>query len=68
MSYDIRLRAYSGTTCMADTIIKVNLIPHPQVGFILPEVCLEDSYAEFIDTTKFPTTQTVNLGIYGILM
>ncbi len=52
MSYDIRLRAYSGTTCMADTIIKVNLIPHPQVGFILPEVCLEDSYAEFIDTTK----------------
>ena len=52
MSYDIRLRAYSGATCMADTIIKVNLIPHPQVGFILPEVCLEDSYAEFIDTTK----------------
>ena len=52
MSYNIRLRAYSGTSCMADTIIKVNLIPHPQVGFILPEVCLEDSYAEFIDTTK----------------
>jgi gliding motility-associated-like protein len=52
MSYNIRLRAYSGTTCMADTIIMVNLIPHPQVGFILPEVCLEDSYAEFIDTTK----------------
>jgi gliding motility-associated-like protein len=51
MKYNIRMRAFSGT-CFYDTIVNIQLVPHPQVGFILPEVCLADAYAEFLDTTK----------------
>jgi hypothetical protein len=26
--------------------------PNPVIGFIMPEICLEDSFAQFIDTTR----------------
>ena len=30
----------------------INIDNRPQAGFIIPEVCLSDSYAQFIDTSK----------------
>jgi hypothetical protein len=52
---DVRLLAQSQTGCESDTFriaggFKVHPLPEP--GFILPEICLDDALAEFIDTTK----------------
>jgi len=58
MKYNIRMQTTSGLSCISDTIIQVNLIPHPRVGYILPEVCLADSYAEFLDSTKIDDNST----------
>ncbi|TAF49783.1 MAG: hypothetical protein EAZ62_08835, partial [Sphingobacteriia bacterium] len=52
---DAWLVTASNTGCVSDTFriaggFKIN--PLPQVGFILPEVCLADASAPFLDTTK----------------
>lgn len=52
---DVYLTVLSNTGCNSDTFrvtggFKVN--PLPEVGFILPEVCLNDATATFIDTSK----------------
>ena len=51
-NYTVSLAVITENGCMAkqSQIIKNN--PIPQVGFILPEVCLLDPYAQFKDTTK----------------
>ena len=54
---DVRLLVQSQTGCESDTFriaggFKVHPLPEP--GFILPEICLDDALAEFIDTTKSP--------------
>ncbi len=39
--------------CISDTLVKtVRIHPLPQVGFVLPEVCLNDAQALFTDTTR----------------
>lgn len=52
---DVRLLAQSQTGCESDTFriaggFKVHPLPEP--GFVLPEICLDDALAQFIDTTK----------------
>ena len=52
---DVRLVAESNTGCLSDTFrlspqFKIN--PLPQIGFVLPEVCLADANAPFTDTTS----------------
>lgn len=51
-NYTVTLAVVTENGCVAtqSQIIKNN--PIPQVGFILPEVCLFDPYAQFKDTTK----------------
>jgi gliding motility-associated-like protein len=54
---DVRLVVQSQTGCESDTFriaggFKVNPLPEP--GFVLPEICLDDALAQFIDTTKSP--------------
>ena len=54
---DVRLLVQSQTGCESDTFriaggFKVNPLPEP--GFVLPEICLDDALAQFIDTTKSP--------------
>jgi PKD repeat protein len=51
-NYTVSLAVITENGCIAkqSQIIKNNLIP--QVGFILPEVCLLDPFAQFKDTTK----------------
>lgn len=51
---NVYLVTESNTGCISDTFripgFKIN--PIPEVGFILPEVCLEDAFATFTDTSK----------------
>ncbi|NBT07958.1 MAG: PKD domain-containing protein [Chitinophagia bacterium] len=51
-NYTVSLAVITENGCIAkqSQIIKNN--PIPQVGFILPEVCLLDPFAQFKDTTK----------------
>ena len=51
--YSVKLAVQSSLGCKSDTIKKVLTIhPLPKVGFILPEVCLNDASASFTDTTR----------------
>ena len=53
---NVRLVAESQTGCISDTFrlnsFVVNPLPVP--GFVIPEVCLDDAKAKFIDSTKSP--------------
>ena len=49
----VKLAVQSSMGCKSDTVSKIiNIHPLPKVGFILPEVCLNDASAQFTDTTK----------------
>ncbi|MBU3743170.1 MAG: PKD domain-containing protein [Sediminibacterium sp.] len=52
-NYTIQLQVTSSKGCKSDTLKRVQKInPLPEVGFILPEICLADGAADLIDTTK----------------
>ena len=54
---DVQLLVQSQTGCESDTFrIAGGFLVHPlpEPGFILPEICLDDAFAQFIDTTKSP--------------
>ena len=57
---NVRLVVESQTGCVSDTFrlnsFVVNPLPVP--GFIIPEVCLDDAKAAFIDSTKSPDGYT----------
>ena len=49
----IKLMVENSKGCKSDTIVKTQYIhPKPKVGYIIPEVCLDDAFAIFNDTTK----------------
>jgi gliding motility-associated-like protein len=53
--YVVRLAVQNSKGCNSDTVsrnITISNLPRP--NFILPEVCLSDSYAEFLDSTWIP--------------
>ncbi len=51
-NYTVKLAVSTLNGCVAQQskIIQVN--PKPLVGFVLPEICLNDAYAEFKDTSR----------------
>jgi gliding motility-associated-like protein len=52
---NIGLLVASNSGCKSDTFFinpKLIVNPKPEIGFIIPEVCLEDANAVFIDTTR----------------
>lgn len=52
-NYTIRLATINSKGCKSDTISKpIRVNPQPEVGFILPEVCLTDAFALFTDTSS----------------
>lgn len=56
-SKNVKLAVTSQTGCVSDTFRLVNGLqvhPLPQPGFVLPEICLNDAIAQFVDTTKSP--------------
>ncbi|MFN5054700.1 MAG: PKD domain-containing protein [Bacteroidota bacterium] len=52
----VKLVAESSTGCVSDTFAISSLVvnPNPVPGFIVPEVCLNDAFAQFKDTTSSP--------------
>jgi gliding motility-associated-like protein len=51
--YTVKHMVETNKGCKSDTITKIlNIKPLPQVGFVLPEVCLADAAAVFTDTSK----------------
>ncbi len=53
----ISLMVENSKGCKSDTLLKtVRINPKPNVGFTLPEVCLNDAFAEFKSTTTLADT------------
>lgn len=52
----IKLITESSTGCVSDTFSISSFVvnPNPVPGFIVPEVCLNDAFAQFQDTTSSP--------------
>lgn len=53
---NVRLVVISQTDCISDTFRLNSFVvkPLPEPGFMIPEVCLDDAKAVFIDSTKSP--------------
>jgi gliding motility-associated-like protein len=53
-TYTVRLTVTTDKGCTSDPIasIPITINNRPQAGFIIPEVCLSDTYAQFIDTSR----------------
>jgi len=52
--YTVKMMVENSLGCKSDTITKqINIHGLPQVGFVLPEICLTDALANFTDTTTF---------------
>jgi gliding motility-associated-like protein len=51
-NYDVRLAVTSSKGCKSDTVMHTVVVhQQPIPNFILPEVCLNDSYAQFVDSS-----------------
>jgi len=50
-TYHVKLTIVTDKGCSAVITKDVTVYPSPEVNFILPEVCLTDSYAQFKDST-----------------
>lgn len=50
--YKVKLSTITKNGCQNTLEQEITSHPNPVVGFIMPEICLEDSFAKFIDTTK----------------
>ncbi len=58
-NYQIKLAVQTRLGCNSDTIEKLIYIhPNPIVGFELPEVCLDDKFAQFKDTSFLADNNT----------
>ena len=53
-NYQVKLMVINSKGCKSDSTLPVTITtkPLPHIGFILPEVCLDDAFAPFTDTSK----------------
>jgi gliding motility-associated-like protein len=51
-SYNVKLTITTSKGCSSFIIKTVVINARPMAGFITPEVCLSDTYAQFLDTSK----------------
>lgn len=52
-SYNISLTVTNSNGCTSvNTLPPFTVNPRPKAGFIIPEVCLNDTYAHFLDSSK----------------
>ncbi|HMC99122.1 MAG TPA: PKD domain-containing protein, partial [Ferruginibacter sp.] len=60
-TFQVKLVARSTKGCYSDTFtLGVVINPQPKPGFISPEVCLSDAFAQFIDTSSVATGTIVS--------
>ena len=58
-TYKIKLAVQTRLGCNSDTLVKsIYINPNPTVGFELPEVCLDDKFAQFKDTSFLADNNT----------
>lgn len=50
--YKVKLFTITKNGCQNSLEKEITSHPNPVIGFIMPEICLEDSFAKFIDTTS----------------
>ncbi len=50
--YKVKLATITKNGCQNSLEKEITSHPNPLVGFIMPEICLEDPFAQFVDTTK----------------
>ncbi len=50
--FNVKLSAITKNGCQNTLEKEITSHPNPVIGFIMPEICLEDSFAQFIDTTR----------------
>jgi gliding motility-associated-like protein len=50
--YTVKLSTITKNGCLNTLEKEITSHPNPVIGFIMPEICLEDSFAQFIDTTR----------------
>ena len=55
--YTVSLNAVNSNGCISDPNAIQNVLVNdtPRAGFIIPEVCLSDTYAQFLDTSRIAT-------------
>ena len=55
--YNVTLNAVNSNGCISDPNAIQNVLVNdtPRAGFIIPEVCLSDTYAQFLDTSRIAT-------------
>ena len=50
--FKVKLSTITKNGCQNSLEKEITSHPNPLVGFIMPEICLEDPFAQFMDTTK----------------
>ncbi len=52
--YFVKLRVVNSKGCKGDSTLPIQIKsnPLPHIGFVLPDVCLDDAFAQFTDTSK----------------
>jgi len=50
--FNVKLSTITKNGCQNSLEKEITSHPNPVIGFIMPEICLEDSFAQFIDTTR----------------
>ena len=59
-TYNIKLTATTSNGCQSVNTVRTLLVhPRPKAGFIIPEVCLNDTYAQFQDSSKVSSGSTI---------
>ncbi len=56
--FTVKLSTITKNGCLNALEKEITSHPNPVVGFIMPEICLDDPYAQFIDSTKIADNST----------
>jgi len=65
-TFAIALTVTTSSGCVSvNTIPGIIIHPKPNAGFIIPEVCLSDSYAQFTDTSSVANSSTISSWLWN---
>jgi len=61
-TYNVTLTVTTSKGCVSNPIATKSVVinPRPLAGFVIPEVCLSDTYAQFLDTSKVAAPGFIN--------
>ena len=61
-TYNVTLSVTNDKGCVSNPVFSLPVVvnPKPQAGYIVPDVCLSDTYAQFTDTSHVSSPDNVN--------